>query len=367
MAKMIGLHQPPGLHEDISLQEVDEGQKLIKSLYIRDKHLAIARGHQVWLPTCDFTVSIPWKKENSDVEARLELAEIQEDTYRCVESTRSQQPSREEKIMRLSRLEKKLNHWAESHAVEKATSQSADSAGLALAHLATLLYIHQSYESLKTSLQGLMEARTSCRIFLQATMSQFSQEINEMRLESPPDDLLKLIATPPYDRSEDYNQQHATASLSRLCLMTNLSTLIPFVLAKNALGLTRNVPELFSPANEDTLLLQALRDWFLAADGNHSTKTFCRKIGTILTTLLGIVHENNVSESPNNWFHGLASPQYSNWSDQEAVTCSEFTSVFPFPSITDVTQATSWPSIQLPVSPLEAQNLQGEMEKIVGA
>ncbi|CAM1511662.1 Fc.00g091750.m01.CDS01 [Cosmosporella sp. VM-42] len=320
LARTMGLHQSRAASEGLTPEEVIEKHKVFRSLYIRDKNIAICRGSSSWLPTYDSSIS-PLSDQLNDDESkyapRIELARIQDEVYRHFHSAEAPSLPPSKHFHLLSRFEQKLERWATTHRITQKSTTSPDAASLMLSFFATRLCVFRGSDDQRVAHQAFKDAKASCIIFLLATTSSPSPDPN---LTTTLDQLLNRKRSPtssPFSSPEDSccDASHddvdgaaATAAMSQLTASFPLAAL--FLVAKNVFGPITPGDDLLARTEEEILLLEALRDRYAAITDHDLIESFTRKLSRTLDTLVRIVRQKRYPEAantPSMIFNDLAS------------------------------------------------------------
>jgi hypothetical protein len=308
----MGLHQSRASIRSIDSDEAMEKQKVFRSLYIRDKNLAICRGSSSWLPTFDSSIPPLYGQADGDeikYSPRIELAHIQDEIYRHLHSAEAPDlpPSKQSHL--LSKLEQKLERWAATHQVIKKSASSSEGANLALSFFATRLCICRSSDDPRLSVLAFSDAKACCLFFLLATASKpdarFVETLDQLLGRKRPPSPLAMekaeeeseasLSTQPPSLCGDND---TAASLPRLTAIFPLAAI--FQVAKNsslqpiaAPDATPNRPE------EEMLLLETLRDRFTAATDHEQVENLVQKLGRTLDTMVRVIRQQRLPEAAN--------------------------------------------------------------------
>jgi hypothetical protein len=184
LARESGLHQTgPSLplESNLSAIQVEERQKVFRSLYIRDRYSVTARGAPTWLPSVgpegppapstsagygqggiQSHPSYPLHRPH------WELVEVQDKLHRLLHSTDAPAMSTSERRTILARLQQKLKTWTQTHQVPSPKRPTTlDEISLYLAFLGTRILVLDSDNvaggaARSASSQVIADARLSC-------------------------------------------------------------------------------------------------------------------------------------------------------------------------------------------------------------
>lgn len=165
----MGLHQTDASSDGISPEESQERSKVLTSLYLRDKSLAISRGSICWLPSfdCGFPADLHLHADSkSQHSARNQLASLQEDIYRLFHSAESKRQSSSKFKRALFRIEQDLNQWAKIHDVFGSTHRNPHNVALQLEYLACRISAFHGSPEYSHARIVLDDARASCLLLL---------------------------------------------------------------------------------------------------------------------------------------------------------------------------------------------------------
>lgn len=321
LARTMGLHQSRACASGVDADEALERRKVFRSLYVRDKNLAVCRGSSAWLPASEPFVSAADGGGDADeakYAPRLELAHIQDDVHRSLHAAEAPDLPPAKRTHLLARLEHRLERWAAAHQVVKKAASSASTSGeaasLALAFFATRLCVARCADEhdIRLSALAASDANICCLLFLQATAAQ-----PDARLAESLDQLLgrkRAAPTPQPDEDEAAVSASASASSSSLgtrppslcgsdvdpaSSLPRLTAAFPlaciFQLAKTATtAANTTTPETVpARADDDLLLLQSLRDRFAAATDHEQMENLSQKLARTLDTLVRVVRQGH--------------------------------------------------------------------------
>ncbi|KAF4986259.1 hypothetical protein FGRMN_10916 [Fusarium graminum] len=335
LARTMGLHQSQASFRDLPPEYISERHKVFRSLYIRDKNIAILRGSTSWLPGHDSDVP-PLSDEigmaTPDLTARLELAKLQDEVYQTFHAASAPNLRLTRQGQVLSQLQQKLERWASAHDVIQRTLTSTGSSSLMLSFLATRICLLKANEDIKSA-QPSRDAKTCCLIFLLATTKEPDSHLFEALKETlgpqkpvdqPAPRKGKKISRNQTAPSE--NDDIAAAALPRLA--TTFPVAAAFMVAKDILKQPPPEVDVISgQLEEEVLLLETLRDQFALAADQALVDNLALIFSRILDLLVRIVRQRLLLETNHtppvvfNDLPGLDPTQCSN-SLQESVVSS---------------------------------------------
>ncbi|KAK3368609.1 hypothetical protein B0H63DRAFT_565263 [Podospora didyma] len=354
LAKAMGLHHAgQGLSvSPFSAEEIEERQKVFRSLYIRDRAAALTRGTPLWLPRSNLkfppladptSITIPnpsspetpARRYETNRVAWYELATLQSELHHAVfdEST---QTSIQERRLSLVRLRQSLQVWSQKHAVPSSTVPAGmDEVSLHLAFLGTRIRTIDGHKlggadaDAAAQWQASLDARISCLLMLvscsgrrdERLVEQLEQLLRKRRnmsgetlvsnANTKPGTPASSPSSPTGTRaaSESLKSQSTISKLSSPLGIQRLTIFFPtaalFTLARNILGIgpaasRRN--SLFQSISdqqeerqgqiaEDIALLRGLHACFrdAAAVVNSDPDNHAVKVGRVIQVLVDIV------------------------------------------------------------------------------
>ncbi|KAM0488191.1 hypothetical protein ACHAP7_001183 [Fusarium lateritium] len=367
----MGLHQSHASSNDLLPEDILERHKVFRSLYIRDKNIAILRGSTAWLPGHDS--GIPHLTEETetgapDLLARLELAKLQDEVYQTFHAASAPSLHISKHGQVLSQLQQKLEQWASTHNVIQRTLASAGSFPLMLSFLATRICLLKANDAIK-SVQLSRDAKACCLVFLLARTKKPDSRLSDALKEAlGPQKPLNLPNTKKAKRNSRNqailieDDEIASSALPRLAATFPLAA--AFIVAKDILLQPIAEPD-DTPGRpeEEIYLLEALRDQFASATGQAHVDNFALIFSRILDLLVRIVRQKRSPETnhtPSMAFNELPSLDSTRCSSslQESVV-SSFRETPPgpenFSSVGSISEAPPNPSLILPFGqPLES-------------
>lgn len=165
LARTTGLHQARSTPEGVSPEEAQERLKVFFSLYLRDKSLSVSRGSVCWLPSFDCNLSSEFGDDSSadsKLATRVQLARLQDESYRLLHSADSPRPSSAKYKSALLRIEQGLEHWANANGVFSSPYASSRDVDLQLEFLTARICVFRTSPEPSHVLRTLNDARASC-------------------------------------------------------------------------------------------------------------------------------------------------------------------------------------------------------------
>ncbi|KAF4455873.1 hypothetical protein FALBO_15546 [Fusarium albosuccineum] len=378
LARTMGLDQCYARHQGFSPEETLERQKVLRSLYIRDKNFVICRGSSPCLSEYESSVDrLPKSSEGDESKylARIELARVQDEIYEKFQTTTAPDlhPSRHSQVV--SHLEHKLEQWDSKHRVTKILPTSSESAVLMLSFFSTRLYMLRDIDDPRCYHQSFKDAKACCLLFLLATTAQPDSSLTEAL-----DQLLGYTRScSPMNASSsedarDNSPQNAPATpdegeilasvLPRLAASFPLAAV--FTVARRFLYQPMAEPD-DAPGQpeEEILILEAVRDRFAAAADQEHAENFALRLSRIVDFVTRIVRQKLFPETlstPPMAFNELSSLQSTASSNSQRTSVgASLKGTPPGPeahsTATSVSEAVSNSSMLLPfMQPLDSSN-----------
>lgn len=295
----MGLHQSRAASEGQAPDEVAEKHKVFRSLYIRDKNLAMCRGSSSWLPSYDSNISSPLLDQSSGEEdkyaPRIELARIQDDVYRHFHSAEAPELPASKHDQLLARLEQRLDQWASIHQDTKMSISSVASVNMMLSFFTTRICVFRGSRDQRVSYRALKDAKACCILLLLATSPQ-----PDARLMGVFDQLLdRKRSMSPIDGHETHHDDDGTAwALPKLSANFPLAAF--FLVAKSVVQpVAAGTNDMLSRTEEDISLLETLRDRYVNTADHDCVQNFTRKVSRTLDSLVHIVRHKAYPEAAN--------------------------------------------------------------------
>ncbi|KAF4335934.1 GAL4-like transcriptional activator [Fusarium beomiforme] len=373
LARTMGLHQSNASSNDLPPEDILERHKVFRSLYIRDKNIAIIRGSTAWLPVYDSGIppSIDGAETGTpDFLARLELAKIQDEVYQAFHAAGAPtfHPSRHSQI--LAQLQQRLEQWSSTYSIMQRASMSTETCSLMLSFFATRICLRKGNDDMRST-QAFKDAKACCLVFLLATTAKpdgrLSENLKEVldqhnSLDPPSSKKAKRNSRTQMALSE--HDDSATSALPRLAAMFPLAA--SFMVARGIL--LQPIEEADSNPGrpeEEISLLEALRDRFATAAEQAHVDNLALSFSRVLDLLVRIVRQKRspkANNTPSLAFNELPSlhSTRSSSSLQESVV-SSFRDTPPghenFSTVSSISEAVSNSSLLLPFpQPLEDPN-----------
>ena len=294
LGRTMGLHQAPSAPEGLSLEEAEERVKVFTSLNLRDKRYLILRGSICWLPSFDCSLSSELSESghgNSRHAARIQLAGLQDESYRLLHSADSSRRSSAKFKNSVLRLEQSLGHWANTSELFSSAYASSRDINLQLEFLAVRICVFRKSDEPSHTRQALVDSRASCLLVLISCGKHESSMIEQL------DDLL-LSISPTSRRSsrsgkacspESPTRDTSESNPSRYhSLLDSFSAPAFFLLATNVIRPSSAYDE--SKAEEDLHLLQRTSACYRELDMGIQANNYTRKVGRAFESLLEVAN-----------------------------------------------------------------------------
>jgi hypothetical protein len=370
LARTMGLHQSNASSNDLPPEDILERHKVFRSLYIRDKNIAIFRGSTAWLPGYDSGIPPSFDEAETgipDLLARLELAKLQDEVYQAFHAAGapSLHPSRHNQV--LAQLQQRLEQWSSTHSIMQRTLTSAETFSLMLSFFATRICLSKDNDDMRST-HPFKDAKACCLVFLLATTTKpdlhLSETLKEIlgqhkSLDQPSSRKTKRNSRTQPAVSE--NDDYATSALPRLAATFPLAA--AFMVAKGILlepiGEVDGTP---SRPEEEISLLEALRDRFATAAEQAHIDNLALNFSRILGLLVRVVRQKRSPEANNtpslafNELPTLHSTRSSSSLQESVVSSFRDTPPGPenFSTVSSISEAVSNSSLLLPFTqPLE--------------
>ena len=299
LGRTMGLHQAPSAPEGLSLEEAQERVKVFTSLNLRDKRYLILRGSICWLPSFDCSLSSELGERdlgNSRHSARIQLAGLQDESYRLLHSADSSRRSSAKFKSSLLRLEQSLGNWANASELFSSPYASSRDVGLQLEFLAVLICVFRKSHEPSHTRQALIDSRASCLLVLIACgkhQSSMIEQLDDLLLSnSPTRSHGKRISRRPSrsgeaSPTESPNGDTSESNPSRVhSLLESFSAPAFFLLATNVIWPSSLYDE--SEAEEDLHLLQRISACYKELDAGIQASNYTRKVGRVFEGLLEV-------------------------------------------------------------------------------
>ncbi|KAL5595986.1 hypothetical protein FOVSG1_009675 [Fusarium oxysporum f. sp. vasinfectum] len=305
LARTMGLHQINASSDDLPPEDILERHKVFRSLYIRDKNIAIFRGSTAWLPGYDSGIPPSFDEAETgtpDLLARLELAKLQDEVYQAFHAAGAPNlhPSRHYQV--LAQLQQRLEQWSSTHSIMQKALTSTETFSLMLSFFATRICLSKDNDDMKST-QPFKDAKACCLVFLLATAAKpdlrLSETLKEVlgqhkSLDQPsPRKTKRSSRTQPAATESD---DSATSALPRLAATFPLAA--AFIVAKDTLlqpiGEVDGTP---GRPEEEITILEALRDRFAKAAEQAHIDNLALSFSRILGLLVRVVRQKRSPEA----------------------------------------------------------------------
>ncbi|EWY96660.1 hypothetical protein FOYG_05287 [Fusarium oxysporum NRRL 32931] len=370
LARTMGLHQINASSNDLPPEDILERHKVFRSLYIRDKNIAIFRGSTAWLPGYDFGIPPSFDEAETgtpDLLARLELAKLQDEVYQAFHAAGAPNlhPSRHYQV--LAQLQQRLEQWSSTHSIMQKALMSTETFSLMLSFFATRICLSKDNDDMRST-QPFKDAKACCLVFLLATAAKPDLRLSETLKEvlgqhksldqpSPRKTKRSSRTQPAVTESDD----SATSALPRLAATFPLAA--AFIVAKDTLlqpiGEVDGTP---SRPEEEITILEALRDRFAKAAEQAHIDNLALSFSRILGLLVRVVRQKRSPEANStpslacNELSSLHSTRSSSSLQESVVSSFRDTPPGPenFSTVSSISEAVSNSSLLLPFTqPLE--------------
>ncbi|QKD52561.1 uncharacterized protein FOBCDRAFT_180324 [Fusarium oxysporum Fo47] len=370
LARTMGLHQINASSDDLPPEDILERHKVFRSLYIRDKNIAIFRGSTAWLPGYDSGIPPSFDEAETgtpDLLARLELAKLQDEVYQAFHAAGAPNlhPSRYYQV--LAQLQQRLEQWSSTHSIMQKALTSTETFSLMLSFFATRICLSKDNDDMRST-QPFKDAKACCLVFLLATAAKPDLRLSETLKEvlgqhksldqpSPRKTKRSSRTQPAVTESDD----SATSALPRLAATFPLAA--AFIVAKDTLlqpiGEVDGTP---SRPEEEITILEALRDRFAKAAEQAHIDNLALSFSRILGLLVRVVRQKRSPEANStpslacNEPSSLHSTRSSSSLQESVVSSFRDTPPGPenFSTVSSINEAVSNSSLLLPFTqPLE--------------
>ncbi|EXK32081.1 hypothetical protein FOXG_19815 [Fusarium oxysporum f. sp. lycopersici 4287] len=370
LARTMGLHQINASSDDLPPEDILERHKVFRSLYIRDKNIAIFRGSTAWLPGYDSGIPPSFDEAETgtpDLLARLELAKLQDEVYQAFHAAGAPNlhPSRHYQV--LAQLQQRLEQWSSTHSIMQKALTSTETFSLMLSFFATRICLSKDNDDMRST-QPFKDAKACCLVFLLATAAKPDLRLSEALKEvlgqhksldqpSPRKTKRSSRTQPAVTESDD----SATSALPRLAATFPLAA--AFIVAKDTLlqpiGEVDGTP---SRPEEEITILEALRDRFAKAAEQAHIDNLALSFSRILGLLVRVVRQKRSPEANStpslacNELSSLHSTRSSSSLQESVVSSFRDTPPGPenFSTVSSISEAVSNSSLLLPFTqPLE--------------
>lgn len=301
LARTMGLHQARSAPAGVSSEEAQERVKVFRSLYLRDKSFSILRGSISWLPSFDCSLSSELGERGpaeSKFAIRIQLARLEDESYRLFHSADSPKPSSAKYKSDLLRIEQGLEHWANANEVFSSPYASTRDVDLQLEFLAARICVLRKSPEPSHVRRALSDSRASCLWVVISCGKHEPSMIEQL-------DVLLLTKSPSKSlgrRTSGRSSKSGKASSSESA-KRNTSDSVPsqfhslldtfsvpafFLLATNVICPSSAYDE--SKAEEDFDLLQRTCACYKELDARTQANNHTRKVGRAFESLLEVVN-----------------------------------------------------------------------------
>ncbi|KAF5625387.1 GAL4-like transcriptional activator [Fusarium sp. NRRL 52700] len=370
LARTMGLHQSNASSDGLPPEDILERHKVFRSLYIRDKNIAIFRGSASWLPDYDSGIPPSFDEAGTGTPhllARLELAKLQNEVYQAFHAAGAPNLHHSRHHQILAQLQQRLEQWASTHSIMQRALTSTETLSLVLSFFATRICLSKDNGGM-ISTQPFKDAKACCLVFLLATAAK-----PDLRLSETLKDILgqqKSLDQPSSRKTKrnsrtqpavSESDEAATSSLPRLAATFPLAA--AFIVAKDALlqpiGEVDGTP---GRPEEEITILEALRDRFATAAEQAHVDNLALSFSRILGLLIRVVRQKRSPEADHtsslafNDLPSLHSTRSSSSLQESVVSSFRDTPPGPenFSTVSSISEAVSNSSLFLPFTqPLE--------------
>ena len=310
----MGLHQARSAPEGVSSEEAQERLKVFSSLYLRDKSFSISRGSICWLPSFDCSLSSELGESgpaNSKFAVRIQLARLQDESYRLFHSADSPRRSSAKYKSALLRIEQGLEHWANANEVFSSPYASTRDVDLQLEFLAARICVFRKSPEPSHVSRAISDSRASCLwvvISYGKHEPSMIEQLDDLLPSKSPSKSLgrsnsgRSSKSGKASSSESAKQNTSESVSSRFhSLLDTFSVPAFFLLATNVIWPSSPYDE--SKTEEDLNLLQRTCACYKEFDARTQANNHTRKVGRAFESLLEVV---NLIKAP----HQLQSPHH---------------------------------------------------------
>jgi hypothetical protein len=293
LARTIGLHQTQAASSQVSPEESEERFKVLRSLYLLDKNCAISRGSICWLPSYDCDVSFLPCHADPMYAARIKLATLQEEIYRLFHAAGSQKQSVAKHKASLSRVDQRLERWANAHDIYDSRRPRDQNVDLKLDFFAARITAFHGSSDADHIRRTLNDARASCLLLLTSLderntaligwLDGLLLSMHSLSLLEQSDQGTDLTAF-PLPKDEKTNPPVPSRFHS---LLSSFPVPAFFLLAKNILWSVSG--DSAAQVEVDLNLLQMVCACFKTLDSQIPADNYTRRVGRTFERLLEIV------------------------------------------------------------------------------
>ena len=293
----MGLHRARSASESVSPEETQERFKVFRSLYLRDVSSSISRGSTCWLSGIDCSLSLDLDGsgfEDSTSTARIQLAWLEDESYRLSLAAGSPRRTPAEFTSALLRIEHRLENWANAHEIFSSSYPSTHNVDLKLGFLAARMFILRKSLEPRHLRRALDDSRASCLLVVIACGKHEPSMIDQLDVLVLPKSSSKSLGERRLSESVQTSssrftkQETSTLESSRLySLFDTFSLSAFFILAKSVIWPSSGYGE--SKAEQDLDLLQRTCACFKEFNEFNQEDNHMRKVGGVFQSLIEVV------------------------------------------------------------------------------
>ena len=311
LGRTMGLHQAPSAPEGLSSEEAQERVKAFTSLNLRDKRHLILRGSICWLPSFDCSLSSDFGGRgygNSKYATRIQLASLQDESYRLLHSADSSRRSSTKFKSSLLRLDQGLGHWADASGLFSSPYAPSHEIDLQLEFLAVRICVFRKSQESRHTRQALIDSRVSCLLVLISCGKHdpsMIEQLDDLLLPSSPTRSLGRGTSRRTSRSSKASAESPKMDTSESSplrfhrVLDSFSAPAFFLLATNVIWPSSAYDEL--KAEEDLHLLQRTSACYKELDAGTQANNYTRKVGRAFESVLevaNLVKTSQQSQAP---------------------------------------------------------------------
>ncbi|KAF7880105.1 uncharacterized protein EAF02_007742 [Botrytis sinoallii] len=283
LARTMRLHQTQIFPDETNT--FDALERVIQSLYVRDKSLCTTRGSVSWLPTHDCNIAPQLSaaiERHVSYSDTLQLAMIQDDVYRLTHTasfrTSKSRKSQASKLLRS--IERQLAQFTQTFGILnfQASSCNPRRSMLTLEFLATRILALQHGSGQKHAEQLRSDARTSCLLLLIANGVQDPQDVDNFNALA-----CQKTATPNRDEKLSTTEANIVSFAS---ILDAFSLPAFFILLKDLLNSSDND----HGSNSDLDLLRRVSACYIHSTERMQSNSYHRKVAWTFEQLLIIIN-----------------------------------------------------------------------------
>ncbi|KAF3020672.1 hypothetical protein E8E14_013088 [Neopestalotiopsis sp. 37M] len=295
LGRRTGLHQARNTTGDVSQDESIERYKTFVSLHLRDKSQCLSISSICWLPSFDHgshLETIPFMFADARIAQRVQLADIQEQLYRCISTEPRQQPQRSSSD--LLSICRELESWSNGQDGQESSAhpfQSIHEAEYQLTFLATrMLAFSRSPDSVHGQAM-LADARASCLILLISCEKHDQGMIRMLQSLGRLARIPTQSASPPKHKSVDSRNTSSLSTGSFMFMANAFPAISVFQMAKRIfLSQDQNETKSSDAATiSDFELLQNVYDCMVRANSQGQCQNRSKQMERTLECLLELI------------------------------------------------------------------------------